>query len=102
MKMNRMANVCVKILRVTDASSYPLWVDCVLTDYHGNDHMFHGKLPWFSVQDLISPPCEGEMRCIVVGEKEESVSIDISEPDALESIEGETKFVVKRDQIKDK
>lgn len=88
-----MADVKVNILRIVDNSGYPDFVEFELTDCNGKQHYFIDKLPIVSKYDAV-PPCIGAMRCMIIGIKENTVVIDTSLPDDIESVNGEYQFEV--------
>ncbi|MBQ8934927.1 MAG: hypothetical protein IJ049_00775 [Oscillospiraceae bacterium] len=91
---------CVKvdILSMTD-DAQPVFVECSLVDCNGNIHLFRDKLPVFTKEDAPKVPCEGVLRCTILQEKRDTVVIDTSLPDDIESSDGKTVFEVGRDQM---
>lgn len=93
------ANVRVEILRVTDDSGYPAFIEFALTDSSGKTHIFADKLPIVSAEDEVHPPCEGLLRCHIIAETEKTCTIDTTFPDYVESQDEEYIFEVFKNQI---
>lgn len=93
-----MAEIRVDILRITD-SSFPGFIEFSLTDCKGVMHRFIEKIPIVSSDYFLIPPCTGYLRCTILGETACSVLIDTSEPDSVESLNGEYRFEVSKDLL---
>jgi len=93
-----MADVKVNVLKIVD-TSFPIFVEFELTDCNGIIHRFVDKVPVISNNYDIIPPCTGYMRCSIIKEKSETFIIDTSNPDDIESINGEYQFEVNRNQV---
>ena len=93
------ANVRVEILRVTDDSGYPAFIEFSLTDSSGKTHIFYDKLPIVSAEDEVHPPCGGALRCHIIGETEKTCTIDTTFPDYVESQDEQYIFEVFKNQI---
>lgn len=94
-----MVTVRVDIVRITD-DSFPVFVEAVLVDCHGEKHYFHDKLPVFALDFNTEFPAVGGMRCQIVETKQETIIIDISLPDNIESTAGAHRFEVWKSEIK--
>lgn len=88
----------VMITKITD-ESFPIFVEAVLTDYHGKSHYFTDKLPIFSLEHTPDLPCEGAIRCVIIQDNGESCLIDTSIPDDVQSTQGVFSFKVPKSQI---
>ena len=94
-----MTNVEVEITKVID-NSFPIFIECELIDCYGNKHIFHDKLPIFSKElEVREFPCIGEMRCTIIEENQDKVLISTLIPDDIESLDGENRFMVCKNQI---
>ena len=92
------ADVKVNILRIVDDSGYPTFVEFELVDCNGEHHYFIDKLPIISCYDTI-PPYIGAMRCEIIEIKENTIVIDTSSPDDIESTNEKYQFEVNKDQV---
>ncbi|MDE7293843.1 MAG: hypothetical protein K2N72_05405 [Oscillospiraceae bacterium] len=92
-------SVRVEVVKITDYSC-PIFVECELIDSHGKKHIFHDKHPiFFSNYDVVIP-CRGEMNCKIIKNNCDTVIIDTSEPDDIESDEGNYIFEVDKELVK--
>ena len=96
---NALADVRVEILRVTDDSGYPTFIEFSLTDKDGRRHIFRDKLPIVSAEDEVQPPCGGLLRCHIIGETDKTYMIDTSFPDYVESVDEQYIFEVAKELI---
>ena len=94
-----MTGLIVEIKKITDQAQ-PLYVEAELVDIHGKRHVFHDKLPVFSSLEFSSFPCIGEIRCVIIDQNEESLVVDTSILDGVNSIEGEACFEISKNQIR--
>jgi hypothetical protein len=98
--------VTVPILRFVDEHQ-PGFVECVLTDASGNQHLIVEKVPVVSREDLWSNsiyPRLGRIACEVEAEWKDAdgrsfVRINTERPWSVESSEGATVFVVLASQV---
>lgn len=93
-----MASVKVNILKIVDDTGYPTFVEFELIDSNGISHRFIDKVPVISA-DYDPVPLIGEMGCTVVGETETTFIIDTALPDDIESLNGEYRFEVNKEQV---
>ncbi len=93
-----MASVKLSVLRIVDTSQ-PFFVECELVDCNGIRHHFVDKLPVFVANENTYPPCMGKMRCTIIETTKNTVVIDTSSPDDLESTNGNYQFEVFKEQI---
>jgi hypothetical protein len=101
-----MRELTVRIVRWAD-DWQPGWVECELVDAYGKRHLFLEKGPVVSAIPLTSDstyPQYGTLGCEIVSSKEddqgrEILVIDTTQPRAIESTSGETRFEVLRDQL---
>lgn len=93
-----MPSVKVDILRVVDDSGYPVLAECRLVDHGGAGHYFIDKLPVVADHDFV-PPCAGAVRCVIRETRENTLVIDTSLPDDIESTDGVYIFEVNKDQV---
>jgi len=99
------AYVAVEITSFTD-DSQPGWVECRLVDARGQAHRFVEKVPVVTEAALergSSYPAPGVLGCEVVEERSEDgrtlLLIDTASPWGIESVTGQTRFVVLREQV---
>ena len=93
------ADVRVEILRVTDDTGYPTFIEFSLTDSEGKTHIFADKLPIVSAEIEVQPPCEGMLRCHIIGGTDSTYIIDTTFPDYVESVEEQYIFKVDKELI---
>ena len=93
-----MSSVKVNILEIVDIS-FPIFVRFELIDKKGISHYFIDKVPVISDDYDLVPPCIGYMRCNIIKETENSFIIDTAFPDDIESLNGEYKFEVSKEQV---
>ena len=89
-----MYGIKVRIRSLVSDCGYDKYVECVLTDYEGQTHIFHDKLPIFCLAVEANLPCEGVIRCMVKEEHPKFAVVDTALPDGVESIMGQTRFQV--------
>lgn len=92
-----MAVVKVDVLKIVDMSQ-PIFVEFMLVDCNGISHHFIDKVPVICDYDSI-PPCNGYMRCNIIKETSNTVIIDTSKPDGIESLNGKYQFEVYEEQV---
>lgn len=92
-----MVVVKVKVLEIVDMSQ-PGFVKFELVDCNGISHHFIDKVPVICDYDPILP-CDGYMRCNIIMETSDTIIIDTSRPDDIESLNGEYQFEVYKGQI---
>lgn len=96
-----MASAIVKILKIVDDTGYPTFVEFELIDKNGVSHHFIDKVPVVCEDydhDPV-PPCTGYMGCNIIDETENSFIIDTELPYDIESLNGEYKFEVNKEQV---
>ncbi len=106
--MLRKRKLAVQIVRFVDENQ-PGWVEAKLKDANGESHTFLDKVPIFSENDLdraSSYPQPGVVRCEAMSESKDDkgrtlVEINTARPDAVESTDGRSRFVVAAEQLSD-
>jgi hypothetical protein len=101
-----LAEVSVRITRYVD-DHFPGFVECLLVDATGRQHLFVDKGPVFSLENLLPTtvyPRPGVIMCEVDADWRDPhdadlVRIDTEHPSGLESADGLTKFVVRRSEL---
>lgn len=86
---------------------YPGWVECVLTDAAGVEHVFVEKVPIVTAEDLDASsdyPRPATLACEIVEqhilqEGRERVTIDTERPWGIESTKELSRFVVFAEQL---
>lgn len=104
--VSQMAELHVQIVRFI-IDHQPPNVACEFVDAASRTHTVIDKVWMFSEQTVDAHsqhPLPGLIRCAVLAEwcdtrDQQLVSIDIANPDQIESTEGLTQFVVARDQV---
>ena len=96
---NALADVRVEILRVTEDSGCPAFVEFAFTDSAGKTHIFRDKLPIVSAEDEVFPPCGGALRCHIIGGTDSTYIIDTTFPDYVESVDEQYIFEVEKDRV---
>ena len=99
LEVNCMANVKVNVLKIVDMS-FPIFVKFELIDCNSVSHYFIDKVPVISDNYDLIPPCTGNMRCSIIRETNNTIIIDTSKPDDIESLNGEYQFEVFKEQVK--
>lgn len=101
-----MPELRVSVLQVTD-DAFPGFVVCELRDSSGRVHRFEDKWAIFSEEAHLSLrlPVPGYIRCRVVTalhapDGGDLLRVSTVEPDNVESLEGETEFLVARNQVR--
>ena len=102
----QLAHLDVTIVRFVDEYQ-PGFIACKFLDAIGRIHAFVGKVPIFSSEDLDASseyPRQGAVRCSILeawrdSEGRDLVCISTDEPDAEQSTEGLTEFVVLDSQL---
>lgn len=98
----------VEISRYVDAS-FPGWVECILVDALGVEHMFVEKVPLVTKAPLdagIGYPQPGVIACVVLKRSERDdgsqvVHIDTRRPWDVESTAGTSRFEVFPEQLRE-
>ena len=92
----------VSIVEAFDLDQFPGWCKAILTDANGVDHAFVDKLPVFVLgeAEVRSIPIEKVIAVEVVRDLGDVVEIDTSVPHGLETEDGNSCFVVRKDLIK--
>lgn len=98
MSSNKSTAIKVMITKITD-EAFPIFVEAVLTDCHGEAHCFSDKLPIFSSEYNTVLPCEGTLRCTIIQDNGETCLIDTSLPDGVWSTQGLFSFEVLKTQL---
>lgn len=101
-----MISLVVQIERVVD-DHFPVWVGCVLTDADGVRHEFVEKEPVIRTGERMSRshyPHPGHIGCVIEEEWIDElgrslVRVSTEKPWSIESVAGETKFTVFKEQI---
>ena len=91
----------VRVRAVIDDTSDPVRVECVMTDFDGQTHIFRDKLPIFCAEFAPVVPCDGIIRCTLTDETPLYAEISTALPDAVESIMGVDRFRVSKDDLID-
>ena len=94
-------NLAIEIARLVDGA-FPGWVECGFVDAHGKRHSFIDKVPIVSNEDLDATskyPRPGALRCSLLdkwkdSDERELARITTASPDAIESTEGLSEFIV--------
>jgi hypothetical protein len=105
---NSEAEVKIEISRYVD-DSFPGWVECILVDALGVEHMFVEKVPVVTEAHLdenISYPQPGVIACVVLERSERDdgrqlVHIDTQKPWGVESTAGRSRFEVFPEQLRE-
>ena len=98
MSSNKSTAIKIMITKITD-EAFPIFVEAVLTDCHGETHCFSDKLPIFSSEYNPVLPCEGTLRCTILQDNGETCLIDTSLPDGVWSTQGLFSFEVLKTQL---
>ena len=101
-----MPEIEVSIVRITD-ESFPIFVQCKLVDARGSEHFFVEKAPVVS-EDLSAGtvlPAVGYLGCEVESEQRDSrgrvlLSVTTARPWDIESTTGETRFLLRPEQVR--
>jgi hypothetical protein len=104
--MSREQDLAVTIVRHVD-DHQPGWVTCTLLDAHAREWSFIEKVPVVTLEDLDAHsqyPRPGVIRCWIVectmdADGRELVLVDTDSPWRVEATSGETRFVVRSDQL---
>ena len=94
----------VKIVETFDLNQFPGWCKAILTDANGVEHAFVDKLPVFGLEEaeVRSLPVEKFIAVEVVRDLGNVVEIDTSVPNGLEAEDGNSRFVVQKEWIKER
>lgn len=92
----------VSIIEAFDLNQFPGWCKAIMTDANGVDHAFVDKLPVFGLgeAEVRSLPIQKVIAVEVVLDLGDVVEIDTSVPHGLETEDGNSCFVVRKDLIK--
>ena len=92
----------VNIVEAFDLDQFPGWCKAILTDANGVEHTFVDKLPVFGIEEVEvrKLPLEKYITVKVVCDLGNIVEIDASVPHGLETEDGNSHFVVRKDLIK--
>jgi hypothetical protein len=101
-----MPAVLVEVVRYVD-DHFPGRVECALTDVNGMRHLFEEKISVVTTQDLWSNssfPTTGAIQCNVLAmwsdqDGSSRARVDTSNPWGIESLAGESVFVVSSKQL---
>lgn len=99
-------NLSVQIVRFVDDQE-PGWVECEFVDAEGHKHKLIDKVPIFTAHPLdraSTYPGSGSVRCKVLAEWRDANGRELSlistaRPDAVDSSEGSSEFVVLSNQL---
>lgn len=94
------AELIVTIEEIVDISFYPGICKAYFIDVNGKKHIFTDKIPVFTEESNPDIQSEGELRCEIVEEKEDTVIINTEIPDDVEDQNGEYTFEVCKSLIK--
>jgi hypothetical protein len=105
---NGEAEVKIEISRYVD-NSFPGWVECILVDALGVEHIFVEKVPVVTKAHLdagISYPQPGVIACVVFERSERDdgrqfIHIDTQRPWGVESTTGRSRFEVFPEQLRE-
>ncbi len=92
----------VNIVEAFDLNQFPGWCKAILTDANGVEHAFVDKLPVFGLEEVEvrKLPLEKYIEVEVYRDLGNIVEIDTSVPHGLETEDGNSHFVVRKDLIK--
>ena len=92
----------VNIVDAFDLNQFPGWCKAILTDANGVEHAFVDKLPVFGLEEVEvrKLPLEKYIEVEVYRDLGKIVEIDTSVPHGLETEDGNSHFVVRKDLIK--
>lgn len=93
----------VNIVEAFDLDQFPGWCKAILTDANGVEQAFVDKLPVFGLEDaeVRSLPVEKFIAVEVVRDLGNVVEIDTAVPHGLETEDGNSRFVVTKESIRD-
>ena len=91
----------VKVIEVFDLDWYPGWCKVVLKDCNDIEHILEEKLPVIGLEerDVHSLPVETYIAVEVVKDLGDTVEIDTAVPYGIETQDGKTRFVVRKEMI---
>ena len=94
----------VKIVEAFDLNQFPGWCKAILTDANGEAHTFVDKLPVFGLEEeeVRSLPVEKLIAVEVIRDLGDVVEIDTSVLHGLETEDGNSRFVVPKESIKER
>lgn len=106
-RLDLMYKVNVQIVRFVD-SSFPGWIECLLTDTSNREWFFVDKVPIFTNQNMHEMsryPQHGEIACEMIRswvgqDGRKRCMITTERPWGISAKEGETEFEVFYDQLK--
>ena len=104
-----MLKMKIKVLRITDYSFYPGFVECLVIDAWGNKHIFNEKIPIVTCKNIDKEskfPQDGFIRCEVrrqwiddIGNK--IITVCTKNPDHVETIDEINEFDLHPCQLTD-
>jgi len=85
----------IKILRITDYSFYPGYVECIVTDVWGNNHVFNEKIPVVTSKNIDEKsefPQDGYIRCELLSlwtddDGNKIITVSTENPDHVETLD---------------
>jgi hypothetical protein len=103
-----MPALLVNVVRYVSDDPQPGIVECVFIDAYDQSHFFHEKTAIVSAKNLLSSsiyPVEGDFECEIIEELTDSSGNSLARvcterPWGIESLSGETSFLVKSSQVK--
>jgi hypothetical protein len=99
------AHVHARAVRWVGDEPFPGVVEVELTDADGRDWSFRDKSPVFDRKGLLGSsaryPVNISIACTVLERTEDRVVISTAEPWGVESVERESRFVMRPDQVTD-
>jgi len=95
-----MLGIKVKILRITDYSFYPGYVECIVTDAWGNNHKFNEKIPVVTCKNIDEKsefPQGGFIRCELLSQwtdddENKIITVGTENPDHVETLDEINEF----------
>ena len=92
----------VNIVEAFDLDQFPGWCKAILTDANGVEHTFVDKLPVFGLEEaeVRSLPVEKFIAVGVLRDLGDIVEIDTSVSHGLETVDGDSRFVVQKELIR--
>lgn len=102
-----MPSIPVRITSFVD-DHFPGFVECLLVDAAGTNHIFVEKAPVVSVSNLSftsTYPCDGSIACTIIAawmdiDGQALVRVSTAQPWAMESTDGQTEFVLFDTQVR--
>lgn len=93
----------VNIIDVFDLDWYPGWCKAILKDCNGVEHILIEKLPVIGVEmeEVNLLPLEKFIAVEIIADLGDTVEIDTAVPWGIETKEGQSRFVVSKELIKE-